>query len=664
MYDSSSGQWRGRRTAGSTASLLLASFLFLTLLFLAPDARAATSASGTKIPSASQIVDAENNAWTVASGVVYENGKTAGYSANVILLLYYNGLLYHENSSYNWWSWNGTWVSSNDPRTVSASGTTIPSASQIVDAQKDVWTVASGLIYRNGVQDPVSSNVILLLTYNGLLYQENSSHNWYRFSSWGTYWTALGGDPRGPSASGTTIPSASQIVDAQNNVWTLASGLIYRNGVHDSVSSNVILLLTYNGLLYQENSSHNWYRFSSWGTYWTALGGDPRTSTRASASGTTIPSATQIIDAQNNVWTLASGLIYRNGVQDPVSSNVILLLTYNGLLYQENSSHNWYRFSSWGTYWTALGGDPRTSTTASASAKALLTYLQGLAGSQILSGQHSNYWDGNVMDEFTGSMPNVTIGSTGLTPAILGTTISQVGSQEDGVTLSNQWLASGGIVEVSVWPVNPYTGVDDNTRTGFTFSDIYTPGKALNTNWNNYLDTLAAKLKAINGPVMYRPFVELNGNWSWWAGQPTGEFIALWQYTYNYMVHTKGVTNALWIYNVNEDLGNYTAYYPGSSYVDIVSWDSYPPDAGDATWYNALATLGKPIILAEAGCTTNNTAYSGDYGTVLAAVKANFPKVVGIVVWSQSWALSEQYGASTFMNDPKIVNRNKLPSGL
>ena len=45
----------------------------------------------------------------------------------------------------------------------------------------------------------------------------------------------------------------------------------------------------------------------------------------------------------------------------------------------------------------------------------------------------------------------------------------------------------------------------------------------------------------------------------------------------------------LWVYNVNSGAGNYTQYYPGASYVDIVSWDSYPVEAGDPV-YPALMT--------------------------------------------------------------------------
>ena len=77
---------------------------------------ASVSASGTMIPSATQIVDSTHTVWTLASGVIYQDGKAAAYSANVALLLYFGGTLYQQNKSCLWWSWSGSaWVASSNP---------------------------------------------------------------------------------------------------------------------------------------------------------------------------------------------------------------------------------------------------------------------------------------------------------------------------------------------------------------------------------------------------------------------------------------------------------------------------------------------------------------------------------------------------------------------
>jgi Glycosyl hydrolase catalytic core len=105
-----------------------------------------TSPSGTTIPPASQIVDNSKNIWTVKQSVVYENGALAGYTANVALLLFYNGAIYHENTSGNWWEWqNGTWNSvPGDPRTTTTTTTTTTTSS------KSIWYGIGGHVNQGG----------------------------------------------------------------------------------------------------------------------------------------------------------------------------------------------------------------------------------------------------------------------------------------------------------------------------------------------------------------------------------------------------------------------------------------------------------------------------------------------------------------------------------
>jgi len=68
------------------------------------------------IPSATRIIDSALNVWTLTGGMAYENGKIAGYSANVALLLYYDGTIYQENKTCLWWSWTGgAWVATSNP---------------------------------------------------------------------------------------------------------------------------------------------------------------------------------------------------------------------------------------------------------------------------------------------------------------------------------------------------------------------------------------------------------------------------------------------------------------------------------------------------------------------------------------------------------------------
>jgi aryl-phospho-beta-D-glucosidase BglC (GH1 family) len=72
--------------------------------------------------NASKIIDSAYTTWTLNNGVVYQQvsgasaASTAAYTANVTLVLYYNGTVYQENKTCLWWSWSGTnWVATSNP---------------------------------------------------------------------------------------------------------------------------------------------------------------------------------------------------------------------------------------------------------------------------------------------------------------------------------------------------------------------------------------------------------------------------------------------------------------------------------------------------------------------------------------------------------------------
>lgn len=83
----------------------------------------------------------------------------------------------------------------------------------------------------------------------------------------------------------------------------------------------------------------------------------------ASPSGTTIPSASRIVDSSGTVWTLTSGhQIAKNGTVDPVTANVVLLLYYSGVIYQEagtTAPYGWWSWTSGSWAYRGTNGDPR-----------------------------------------------------------------------------------------------------------------------------------------------------------------------------------------------------------------------------------------------------------------------------------------------------------------
>ncbi len=375
---------------------LILTIAMLLMISINPGTARALSASvsGTTIPSASQIIDSQSNIWTLSSSsTVLMNGSPAGYSSNVVLLLYYNGIIYQKNNLGGWWSWvGGTWGTASDPRlsvngvcgtangvavsskptanlcssgagttvsgsgpwtwscqgsnggsnascsapflqSVSVSGTTIPSASQIVDSRSSVWTLSSSsTVLMNGSPAGYTSNVVLILYYNGVIYQKNSAGGWW---SWvGGTWTASS-DPRASSVNGTCGTA---------------------NGV--AVSSTPTANLCSKGTGTTVSGSGPW----TWSCQGSNGGSNASCSAplalSASANGTTIPSALQIVDSRSNIWTLSSSsAVLMNGSPAGYTSNVVLILYYNGAVYQKNSAGGWWVWVS-GT-WTA-SSDPRS----------------------------------------------------------------------------------------------------------------------------------------------------------------------------------------------------------------------------------------------------------------------------------------------------------------
>jgi len=247
-------------------------------------------------------------------------------------------------------------------------------------------------------------------------------------------------------------------------------------------------------------------------------------------------------------------------------------------------------------------------------------------------------------------------GVNGKQVAILGTSNDWDNFSTNFVTNTNAWLAKGGIVMVTQEAPNPIPS-------GAAVTDIWTTGTTANTNWKNYLNAQIAKFKQLTGMVIWRPFTEPNGNH--FGSQFTGaQFSTLFQYTHDYCI-SQGLNNVLWEFNVNNTANSVAAWYPGNSYVDLVSVDSYPPSTSQMGGiYNFFLTTGKPIIIAETGKTWNNSAItpnSYDNSIILNYVKANFPKVIAIMYWCQNMGLNIQNGTATVLNDPVAIPLSGLP---
>ena len=236
----------------------------------------------------------------------------------------------------------------------SPDGTTVPAASQIVDNNGAVWTIGSNaMILRNGIH--VSGYGSRILWTNSTIYVLGTDSNWWQWT--GSTWMNIGATPPGGSTQasasldGTTVPTASQIVDNSGAVWTIGSNaMILRNGIHASGYGSRILWT--NSTIYVLGTDSNWWQWT--GSTWMNIGATPPgggTQASASPDGTTIPAASQIVDNNGAVWTIGSNaMILRDGVHAANGYGSRIVWT-SGTIYVLGTDNNWWRWTGSGWIW-------------------------------------------------------------------------------------------------------------------------------------------------------------------------------------------------------------------------------------------------------------------------------------------------------------------------
>jgi hypothetical protein len=391
-----------------------------------------------------------------------------------------------------------------------------------------------------------------------------------------------------------------------------------------------------------------------------------------------MPPASSLLCPAGNAWTITSaGVVQLNGANAGFTAGVTGMACVSGVAYQVTPVGCWsWTASKWtqqATCPTIPSGSSSSSSSSGGSASGgsttLIGFLTSLEGNHTAIGQHIGLWDGNPM-----AVTNSINTATGQYPAILGTTTGVVGSTENGVADSNAWLAAGGIVQVSWWPPDPLTGSwnDTGPMSAANFASLTTPGTAGYTAWQKLLAAQVAMLKQINGTVIYRPVLEMDGSDSWWKNQNTATFILLWQQMHQYFA-ANGVTNVLWEWCPNATTAGLN-YYPGDSNVDVVGFDLYTSTPGqwltqNTSVYASLNAHGKPMIVGEAGVENANNStvaqFSGNNDTdYFQSIRQYAPNVVAIMFFTQNWAIAVQNGMAALMAEVSGVTRAGVPSGL
>jgi len=147
----------------------------------------------------------------------------------------------------------------------------------------------------------------------------------------------------------------------------------------------------------------------------------------------------------------------------------------------------------------------------------------------------------------------------------------------------------GGVITISWHFNNPFTGGNAWDTTPKSLASAL-PGGESHEKFKAWLDEAAKYMLTLKDdrgnliPILYRPYHELTGTWFWWCknnGSPE-EFKKLWKFTVDYF-QEKGLHNLIYVYNTADfnSKEDFLEYYPGSDYVDVLSFDKY--QYGDPT---------------------------------------------------------------------------------
>ena len=300
------------------------------------------------------------------------------------------------------------------------------------------------------------------------------------------------------------------------------------------------------------------------------------------------------------------------------------------------------------------GGAPAAnpvSPGATPETRTLLTRLLNAPGQAVLSGQEND-------PASPGAATVAVVQATGKQPAIYATELpgkeiaSPVsGSAQPASTLAELRQAivkqaisahkNRAVVSLSWHPSRP---TDDSPAsahaplTDFEWSELLTPGTALNTRWSAQVDVAAETLRELQKAgiaVLWNPYPESNGKSFWWAGRKgIHGSAALYRMTFDRLVNHDGLHNLLWVWEAAApgfnlgDAGPVSDFFPGLLYADALEislHDANPSLRADG--FLAQFAVGKPIGVELTGPLPPPAALSGHsvWAWFLAAPSAASP---------------------------------------
>jgi hypothetical protein len=265
----------------------------------------------------------------------------------------------------------------------------------------------------------------------------------------------------------------------------------------------------------------------------------------------------------------------------------------------------------------------------------VLDFLQSISGHAILAGQQEQVdWYGKDNEPEM----NYLLATTGRLPAVRSFDFMFLSiSNPEGrrgqrvAERAIEWRDRGGLVHVSYhWNAGAPRESFYTKDSDFDLARALTPGHRDHDEFVAEMDVVAEELKLLRDagvPVIWRPFHEVNGSsgpttgtgaWFWWGARGPTTFQQAWRFMFDRFTRHHGLTNLIWCYNPTDVAGALEAWYPGDDYVDLISYDLYPPagtrSTAAAMYQRLVAFRGgrKVFALTENGPIPDPDALAAD----------------------------------------------------
>ncbi len=291
-----------------------------------------------------------------------------------------------------------------------------------------------------------------------------------------------------------------------------------------------------------------------------------------------------------------------------------------------------------------------------------LDYLYSISGEKTLAGQHNRepnarpaMWT-EYIKETTGKYPALWSGDFLFQQDNIDNRWTMIYEAErqwkNGAVINLMWHAcppdEG---EPCAWDPGLLNAPLDDEQ----WEALLTEGTDLNARWKSRMDDIAVYLQYLEDhgvEVLFRPLHEMNQGKFWWGGRPGPEGTAkLYRYVHEYFTQAKGLSNLIWVWDMQDLSRDFEDYNPGDAYWDVFAFDIY--DKGfDGSWYTYILPIAgeKPVAMGECAKLPGP------------AILAAQPRWAFFMPWAELVKEANTTEAiQSLYDDPRVITLDEMP---